>query len=76
MRYQKKYRGGGAWHEISEREVIAQTEKRGWAEPGTVLRILAGGEEFRTPYADFRDADIKPKWRLPYGCRAYVRRVR
>lgn len=75
MRYQKKYRGGGDWHDITAYEVIAQTEKRGFADPGTVLQVLAGGEEYRTPYADFRDADVKRRWKLPYGSRKYVRRA-
>ena len=69
MKIQKFYRGGESkhWHDISEDDVIAQTEVQGWYDKGTVITMLSRGEEIRTPYAVFRNAEIKQRRHLPNG---------
>ncbi len=77
LHIQKMYRGGSGnhWHDITEDDVIGQTEVQGWYERGTVLTLLSQGIEIRTPYAVFRNADVKQRRHVLYGSRAYVRRA-
>jgi len=74
---QKMYRGGSGnhWHDITEDDVIGQTEIQGWYECGTVLTLLPQGEKIRTPYAVFRAAGIRPRRSITHGSRTYVRRA-
>ena len=57
MKILKRYTDEAGWEETTIEECVEHTEGALYWKPDTVLKMIADGQEVRTPFAYYKKAD-------------------